>query len=79
MSKPRQEKGLRAIAETLDEALGFLYGERMGFALVVFAFNETGIADYVSNSERKDVIDAMRETAERLEKKEDIPAIQGEA
>lgn len=46
-----------------------------GFALVVFEFHEPGIGNYISNANREDMIKALRETADRLENNETIPAI----
>lgn len=40
------------------------------FCLVVFS--DPAIAQYVSNAERDDMIRAMRETADRLERREDV-------
>lgn len=51
----------------------------LGFALIVFKFNEPGIGNYISNGKREDMITALREAAERLENKEDIPAGTGGA
>ena len=51
----------------------------LGFALIVFEHYKPGISNYISNSHREDMITALRETADRLEKNQDIPAIEGEA
>jgi len=51
----------------------------LGFALIVFEHYKPGISNYISNSNREDMVKALRETADRLEKNQDIPAIQGEA
>ena len=40
------------------------------FALLVF--DDPGIAQYVSNAQREDIIKAMRECADRLERREVI-------
>ena len=42
-----------------------------GFVLLTFGFDAPGIANYVSNGTRADIIIAMRECADRLEKKQD--------
>lgn len=57
-----------AIETTLDE-----FTENMGFALIVFKIGEPGIGNYVSNAGRESMIEALRETANRLEAKQDIP------
>jgi hypothetical protein len=75
----QQEKQLRELAKMLDEALRTMYPERMGFALIVFEFHKPGISDYVSNAEREQMVTALRESADRLEKREDIPPAIGVA
>lgn len=40
-----------------------------GFALMVFPFHAPGISNYISNGSREDMIEALRETADRLEKR----------
>lgn len=41
------------------------------FALLLF--NDPKVAQYIANCEREDVIQAMRECADRLELKQDVP------
>lgn len=48
-----------------------LKDRKTGFVLLTFGFDAPGIANYVSNAERSDMITAMRECADRLEKKQD--------
>ena len=66
------EAFMSSLAEALDQLLTDHFG-RLGFALFVFEFNRPGVGNYVSNAERKDMISMLRETADRLENKEDIP------
>jgi hypothetical protein len=40
---------------------------------VLLVFDDPGLGQYVGNCERSDIIKALRETADRLEAKEDIP------
>ena len=40
----------------------------MGWVLMVFNFEAPGIGNYISNGTRKDMIKALREAADRLEK-----------
>ena len=52
----------------------------LGFALIVFEFGvKNGVGSYVTNGSYDDMIKALRETADSLEKNEDIPAIKGNA
>lgn len=74
-----QENGLQKIAVNISLELEKLYGEQMGFALLCFPFYQPGIGDYISNAQRKDMIKALREAANRLENKEIIPVTQGES
>lgn len=67
------EKDLHDLAETLDIAFEKRWGKRIGFALILFEFNEPGAATYLSNAYRADMIEALKETVKRLENKEDIP------
>lgn len=74
-----QEKDLREIATKINYELESLYDKKMGFALIIFEFSDVGIGDYVSNAQRSGMIKALRECADRLEAKEDIPKTIGEA
>jgi hypothetical protein len=42
---------------------------------VVLCFDDPRIAQYAGNAQRSDIIKAMRETANRLERKEDVSRI----
>ena len=63
---------------TLEEAerktteIGRIIGDQMpkgwGFALLIFSFGEQGFMNWVSNAQRADMIKALRECADRLEK-----------
>ncbi len=43
------------------------------YALLVFPFGDPGVGNYVSNVKREDMIDALREAANRLEKNKYMP------
>lgn len=60
-------KMARAIVETarLNDV------EKPLFVLLVF--NDPKVAQYVANGTRADIIKAMREAAERLENRQDVP------
>lgn len=57
-----------------------------GFGLIIFEFTNNedhkkvkeNVGNYISNANREDMIDALREAADRLEKNETIPRCQGE-
>ncbi|HET6255841.1 MAG TPA: hypothetical protein VFE32_17320 [Puia sp.] len=44
----------------------------LGFAIVVFEFHHPGIANYLSNAKRQDMILALKETITILEEKNDF-------
>lgn len=46
--------------------------EGFGFALVVFPYGGPGVSNYISSAERSDMITALRETADRLERNQDF-------
>jgi hypothetical protein len=71
-------KETEELMKAAGEALGETF-ENLGFALLVFPFNEPGVSNYVSNAEREDMITALREAANRLENNEVIGPAQGEA
>jgi len=67
------EELLRRLATIIDGTLEGHLG-KMGFALVVFEFDKPGLGNYISNAQRADMITALRELADRLESRSDIPA-----
>lgn len=80
MANKYQEECMRSVAKGVNEALEMIYGQKMGFVIVTTPFNESNsVSDYIGNIERSDVVELMRETAERLEKNQIIPAAQGNA
>ncbi len=46
--------------------------EGFGFALIVFPFHGGGTGSYISSGQRSDMIQALRETADRIEKNQDF-------
>jgi hypothetical protein len=65
----------RGIAAWLENALppGPSAKGKCLFALIVTDTVEPGVGQYVSNVERADMVKMLRETAARLEQREDIP------
>lgn len=61
------------LAKTIDRTLKRECGPNTGFCLLVFGFHQPGISNYVSNADRADMIKALRETADRLERGQDNP------
>lgn len=54
---------MQAFGEYLSKSLPGL-----GWALMVYEFEAPGIGNYISNGTREDMIKALREAADRLEK-----------
>lgn len=52
------------------EMAGLRHGVKPLFAVVVF--NDPEVAQYAANCQRQDMIRAMKETAQRLERKQDV-------
>lgn len=70
MTEPELRDLLNALAREL-EATAKAHGvERPHFCLLVF--DDPKVAQYVANCRREDVIDAMRECADRLEGRQDV-------
>ena len=44
---------------------------KLGFMLLVFEFNKVAEANYISNGNRQDMIETLREMAQILENKQD--------
>lgn len=75
----KTEEALPKIASTIDKCLKDSFGHRLGFALLVFEFEKPGIGSYISNAERKTMIQSLRETANKLELGQDMPKTIGPA
>lgn len=57
----------------MGEMVKKMLPKEFGYAILVFPFhNPEGVSNYVSNAVREDMIKVLRETADRLEKKEDF-------
>lgn len=68
------DKFMRELASMINANITDRYGEK-GFTLLVFEFNKPGLSNYISNADRQSMIVALRETADRLEKNQDIPPV----
>lgn len=66
LSEPQMRELLNGIADEIKERLP---KETLFFMV---AFDDPGLCQYVSNARREDIVKAMRETADRLEGKQDI-------
>jgi hypothetical protein len=59
------------LATHIENFIIMFYKKKLGFCLLTFPFNSPNITNYVSNANREDMIKALRETADRLERGED--------
>lgn len=71
------EETMRQIASGLNQAIKENIGENLGFIFILFEFGKPGISNYISNAERDDVIVGLREAADKLEQKLDVPRAHG--
>lgn len=75
----RTREVMNALADGLDDTLNnpnspVYSGTKLGFALLVFTADSDGAqSNYISNADRSQVINAMRETANRLEQRQSSP------
>lgn len=65
MSKQIGGAQMRRLAKKIEKEIPGL-----GFCLLVFEFHEAGMANYVANAQRADMIKSLRETADRLERRQ---------
>jgi hypothetical protein len=75
-SKEQEHLTSEEILEILAGAIQQYFkdmGIDTGFALLTFDFGGPGTGNYVSNADRGDMILALRETADKLERNQDIP------
>ena len=73
MTEPELQAYFQLLGEATESVLppGPSRHDKALFVLVVF--DDPGLAQYVSNAEREDVIKALREMADRLERRQDVP------
>lgn len=75
-----REAKLKELAALINTALNKIYGEKMAFFLCVSPIDDTkDTADYIGSATRETAIDWMKETVERFEKNQTIPAGGGSA
>lgn len=67
----KMKKYLTDLARIIERNLELIYGQEMGFAIICFEFGKPGIADYISNAKREDMIKALKETLFRWEHNQD--------
>jgi hypothetical protein len=71
MTEPELRTTMNAMARGVVRMSEVLKVDKPLFVLVLF--NDPKVAQYVSNCTRESMIAAMRETADRLERNQDVP------
>lgn len=75
MTEPELAEVMRGLADRMMEYAKEIDLEKPKFVLLLF--NDPAIAQYISNVMREDVIKSLRETAGRLERREDVVRAEG--
>jgi hypothetical protein len=70
MTEPELRDFCNLIGHNITRSAEISWVEKPMF--VVLLFNDPSVAQYVSNCNREDIIKALRETADRLDKREDV-------
>ena len=70
MTEPELRQLCSFCGDAIEQTAEFLGVEKPLFCLVLF--NDPQVAQYVGNCERESMIMAMRETADRLESRQDV-------
>lgn len=66
------EPELRTLTNKVCHAINQELPPDTGFAVIFFPIGAPGISQYGANCRREDMIEALRETAERLERRQDV-------
>jgi hypothetical protein len=70
MTEPELAELMHAVCVAIEAAAGYMDVGKPQFAVLVF--NDPAVAQYASSCSREDMIKAMRETADRLERRETL-------
>ena len=66
------EPELRALCNEVADAINDILPEGTGFILLFAPFGKSGVAQYVANGTRPECIAWLKETADRLEGRDDV-------
>ena len=67
---------MRGLAMGIEEGLTAAVGD-VCFMLIVWPETEGALSNYISNADRSEMIKALRETADRLEARQDAGPVVG--
>lgn len=73
MTQPELRRYFRDLALTIEDELPPGPSHKGKCLFVLLVMDESQIGQYVSNASRPEIIKTLRETAERLERREDLP------
>lgn len=73
MTEPQLKRYFRDLALTIEGELPPGPSRKGRCLFVLLVCDESSIGQYVSNAARPEIIKLLRETADRLEKREDLP------
>lgn len=73
MTEPELRGYFRDLAAATESILPAGPSSRGRSLFVLIVFDDPGLAQYVSNCDRSTMVRALRECADRLESREDIP------
>ena len=65
----------KTMQKMADSVLKFLPKD-FGCTILVFPYNNAGVANYVSTANREDMIKHLRDTADRLEQRNDFETLE---
>ncbi len=71
MTEPELSGLMKSLAKKVEEVCLSRGVGRPMFTLLLF--NDPKVGQYVSNCDRASMVEALRETADRLERKQDVP------
>ena len=73
MTEPQIREYMARLAGATESVLPAGPSAKGRALFVLLVFDDPGIAQYVSNCDRSNIVQALRETADRLERRQDIP------
>jgi hypothetical protein len=71
LTEPELRSLMNTLARKIEATADECHVERPLFALILF--NDPKIGQYIGNCQRADMVAALRETADRLERRLDVP------
>ena len=70
------EPELRELMTAAGDAVKAALPPRTGYVVLAYEFGLPGIGQYIANGQRSDVIKLLRETADRLERRQEVGRVE---